>query len=230
VLESKEIIQNNKHNKHNKRKTYNSHQVIKAKKKLFQLFIYIFLVIALILFIDKMTNVSIVFVIILVSLIFLYIWSIRNKQIKSYKTEFISHIFFSIPRMKKELILFLIAGFFSGAFVYADLGEFFMLLLQSIFGSFYIGKSYFISFIIFIFASIGVHPIVLVTILVTSINPEFIGLSTEYFTMLLLFSFGAANLVSPSTAVNNLLSNLFNTNLLNISFKWNFRFSIILLL
>src|SRR5699024_2448971 len=81
VLESKEIIQNNKHNKHNKRKTYNSHQVIKAKKKLFQLFIYIFLVIALILFIDKMTNVSIVFVIILVSLIFPYIWSIRNKQI-----------------------------------------------------------------------------------------------------------------------------------------------------
>jgi hypothetical protein len=55
---------------------------------------------------------------------------------------------------------------------------------------------------------VGLHPIVLVTIFATGIDPASLGISPLFLALLLLGSWGISNPVSPASAVNNLLSGL----------------------
>lgn len=204
--------------------------VKKAKKKMIELLTYISLITGTVLFLEYITPASMVLMVSLVSLTFPLLWCLFSGKGNVYLKEFKRHIFEGLPRMKKEIILFLIAGFFSGAFVYADLGESLMSVIQNTFGTFHLGTAYFIAAIIFFAALIGVHPIVVITVFVTSITPELIGLSPEYFALLLLISFGISNTISPSTAVNNLLVNLLHVNLVDVSLRWNLKFAFIMII
>lgn len=202
-----------------------------AKKKVLELAVYLILITGVVLLAEALiTSVTMVFMVALASLILPFLWSLGFKRLADYKEGFKSHIYEGLPRIKKEIILFLVAGFFSGAFINANLGSLFVSTIQNIFGSFYIGTAYFICTIIFTAALIGIHPIVFITVLVTSVQPEMIGFSPEYFALLLLFSFGISNTISPSTAVNNLLANLLNEKLINVSLRWNIKFALILIL
>lgn len=205
-------------------------EVVKAKKKVLELAIYLVLITVAVLFFESITSASMVLMVSLVSLLFPFLWCLIFRKGNVYREEFKRHVFVGLPRMKNEIVLFLVAGFFSGAFIYADLGQSLMSIMQNTFGSFYIGSAFFISITIFLAALIGIHPIVIITVFVTSITPELIGLSPEYFAILLLVSFGVSNTISPSTAVNNLLANLLNVGLVDVSLRWNFKFAIIMML
>jgi DcuC family C4-dicarboxylate transporter len=73
---------------------------------------------------------------------------------------------------------------------------------------------------------LGLHPIVTVKIFVTSIEPQSLGFSPEYFAVLLLASWGIGNTVSPASAVNHLISNFWNLDVTDVSYKWNFKYVI----
>ncbi|MEH7442656.1 hypothetical protein V7201_10170 [Bacillus sp. JJ1122] len=204
--------------------------LINARKKVFELFTYLIVITAAVLILEFMTGYSIVLMICLVSLAFPLLWCVFSGKSTVYFQEFQQHVYIGIPRMKKEIVLFLIAGFFSGAFIHADLSNTLINFIQNIFGSFHLGTAFFLSFIVFLTALIGIHPIVVVTICVTSLKPELIGFSPEYFAVLLLASWGITNPVAPATAVNNLLANLLKVDLLELSIRWNIRYVIIMLI
>lgn len=208
---------------------FKDEEFIKAKRKLIELSIYIVLITVVVLSLEYIAKVSMVLIVSLVALSFPVVWCLVFGNIKHFVKELKNHLFIGLPRMKKEITLFLIAGFFSGAFIYADLGNSLVTLIQFLFGDFYLGAAYFIAFLIFTAALTGIHPIVVITVFVTSVNPELIGLSPEYFALLLLGSFGVSNTISPSTAVNNLLANLLNEKILDVSLYWNLKFCIIML-
>ncbi|WP_370221705.1 hypothetical protein [Cytobacillus sp.] len=201
-----------------------------AKKKVTELFVYLIVITAAVLLLEFLTGYSIVLMICFVSIIFPFLWCFFSKKRIHYVNEFKDHIFIGIPRMKKEIVLFLIAGFFSGAFVHADLSNLLISFIQHTFGPFHLGISFFLASIVFITALVGIHPIVVVTIYVTSLTPELIGLSPEYFAILLLASWGITNTVAPATAVNNLLANLLKVDLFELSIRWNIKYVIIMLI
>ncbi|WP_394138251.1 hypothetical protein [Cytobacillus oceanisediminis] len=201
-----------------------------AKKKVIELFTYLFVITGAVLLLEFLTGYSIVLMICFVSLIFPLLWCVFSRKGSLYLHEFKEHVYIGIPRMKKEIVLFLIAGFFSGAFIHADLSNALILFIQNTFGSFHLGTAFFLSSIVFLTALIGIHPIVVVTIYVTSLTPELIGLSPEYFAVLLLASWGITNTVAPATAVNNLLANLLKVDLIELSIRWNLKYVIIMLL
>lgn len=217
--------------KNESKELYTADELKSAKKKVVELICYLVLITGIILIAETLIkSASMVFLITIASFILPLIWVLIFRKFNEYKLNFKNHLYFGLPRMSKEIVLFLIAGFFSGAFIEANLGNMFMELIQSVFGSFYIGAAYMIIFIIFFAGLIGVHPIVFITVFVTSIIPETIGFSPEYFALLLLFSFGVSNTISPSTAVNNILSNLLDEPLVNVSLRWNFKFAITLIM
>lgn len=74
----------------------------------------------------------------------------------------------------------------------------------------------------------GLHPVVLLTVFVMTIDPAVIGFSSMQFAFLLLGSTAVANTISPSTAVNNLLSKELRIDLFTISFRWNWRYAVVL--
>ena len=56
---------------------------------------------------------------------------------------------------------------------------------------------------------VGLHPIVLVSIIATGIEPSAVQMSPELLALLLLGSWGISNTISPASAVNNLLAGLY---------------------
>lgn len=206
------------------------HELKKAKRKVIELFVLLFLMMAVVLLVEIVTSYSMVLIICLVSLLFPLLWCLLSGKGASYAEEFQQHVYVGIPRMKKEIVLFLIAGFFSGAFVYAKLSVYLVGMMNSVFGSFAMGAAFFISILVVLSALIGLHPIVVVTILVTSIKPELIGFSPEYFALLLLGSWGISNTISPATAVNNLLANLLKVDVFELSIPWNYKYVLVMFL
>ena len=209
--------------------SFDEEEMRAAKRKVAELFFYLFVITAAVLVLEFMTSSSIVLMICLVSLSFPLLWCVLKGKGADYFREFKDHLFLGIPRMRKEIVLFLIAGFFSGAFVHSDMSGTLVRFIQTVFGSFHLGTAIFLAGIVFLTSLVGIHPIVPVTIYVTSINPALIGFSPEYFAVLLLASWGVSNTVAPATAVNNLLANLLKVDLLDISIRWNVKFVLIML-
>jgi DcuC family C4-dicarboxylate transporter len=201
-----------------------------AKRKVVELFILLVLMMGVVLLVEAFSSYPMVLIICLVSVIFPLLWCICSGEGAPYIEEFKKHVFVGIPMMKKEIVLFLVAGLFSGAIVYAELSGYLIDLIHSVFGSFTLGTAFFLSSLIIISGLIGLHPIVVVTILVTSVKPELIGFSPEYFAVLLLTSWGISNTISPATAVNNLLANLLKVDIFELSIRWNMMYVLIMLI
>ncbi|RFU70896.1 hypothetical protein D0469_02780 [Peribacillus saganii] len=201
-----------------------------AKRKVVELFALLIFMVSGVLLAEKWTSSSMTFIICVLSVVFPFIWCLLNRKINEYRQEFKNHVFTGIPRMKKEIVLFLIAGFFSGAFIKSGWSAYVVEGLNGAFSNFNIGIAYVIAFSIVFSAVLGLHPIVVVTIVATSIDPFKLGFSHEFFAILLLTSWGISNTVSPATAVNNLLAGLMNVELFEVSVRWNFKYSIVMLL
>ncbi len=100
------------------------------------------------------------------------------------------------------------AGFFSGSIGATGFGVV-PVLLELIPLPISLSFSVFTVALITVTSMVGLHPIVLVTILATGIDPAVVQISPNYFAVLLLGSWGLSNTVSPASAVNNLLAGLF---------------------
>jgi DcuC family C4-dicarboxylate transporter len=205
-------------------------QLKKARRKIGELSALLIFMVLGVLVAEHLTSSSMTFIICVLAALFPLLWCLIKGELKLYKLEFKNHLFTGIPRMKKEIVLFLIAGFFSGAFVKTGWSTYLVEGLNGTFSSFNIGIAYVMAFLIVLSAMIGLHPIVVVTILVTSIDPLKIGFSHDFFAILLLTSWGISNTVSPATAVNNLLSGLMNIDLFEVSVRWNWKFALVMLL
>ena len=121
-----------------------------------------------------------------------------------------------------------VAGIFSYAFVQSPLSEKSTELLNLFFGQSSLLMAIALSSVIILTGILGLHPVVMLTIFATSIDPEQIGLSSLYFAALLLGSAGIANTISPATAVNNLVSKTLGVEIFTVSFKWNWIYALIL--
>lgn len=199
-----------------------------AKKKVIELCILLVGTITIVLVIEGNSPFSMVLSISLTSMAFPILWCLLKGDLKKYIVEFKNHTFKTLPAMQKEITLFLLAGVLSAAFANSAISTQMLdwvnthmsdsvMLLTIILTLFIVGTS-----------ALGLHPIIFMTILVTSVPPESIGVSHQYFAVLLLISWGFATTISPATVVNNLLATYLNTTLANVSYRWNLKFVLIL--
>lgn len=201
-----------------------------AKKKTAECFLLLFLMILTVFIIERVTTFSMVVIICSVAVLFPALWSIIFRKPGAYQEEIKTHIFKSLPGMKKEIALFFVAGFFSAGFIQTNLSSSIVGAMNQLFGSFTMGLTFSITLLIIVTAVVGLHPIVTVTIFVTSFNPESLGISPAYFAVLLLSSWGISNTLSPASAVNNLLSNFYQLKITDVSYRWNVIYVLIMAL
>ena len=133
------------------------------------LFSYVCIITDFILILELVASASIVLMTCFVSLIFPIIWCLFSGKVSLNLEEFKQHVFVWIPLMKKEILLFLIAGFFSGTFKHGNLGSIFDTFIQNTFGSFHL-ELFFFPLTVFLGALISIHPIMLATVHATSIT------------------------------------------------------------
>ncbi|WP_347550087.1 hypothetical protein ABFG93_00780 [Pseudalkalibacillus hwajinpoensis] len=194
---------------------------------LVDLFCYLLLIVSSVLLLDKLTALSMVTLVILIAYVYPFIWMVSHHQWKKFIIESVHYLFVTVPLIKNEVLLFLTAGFLSGAIATTSFGAQLVQFLNNWFGSSTIGMAIFISLSVIILSICGFHPIMVITVYITSLNPLEVGMSPMFFALLLLGSWGIATSISPMTAVSHLLAHEMKEKVFNISIKWNATYSII---
>lgn len=201
-------------------------EVVVDWRKIIELVLLLLSMIVFVFLFDRMTSLSMPTVVILTAFLFPTIWLlIKNKKALLLK-EGKNYIKTTVPLFKTEAVLFIATGFFSGAISETNFGSWLATTLTTLFQHSVIGISLFIAVTIIVFSLIGFHPIMLITLYVTSVDPTQLGMSVIYYAVLLLGAWGLATPVSPMTAVSHLLGSLTRVRVFTLSFRWNITYCI----
>ncbi|RJX37208.1 hypothetical protein D3P09_22875 [Paenibacillus pinisoli] len=176
----------------------------------FGLAAYLVLAIAAILLLERLLELPMVLITCLGAVLIPLLWCAAKGAMDIYRQGIANHITVTLPALQKEITLFLTAGFFSGSIRSTSFGAYIPGLLEKLPVPLWLAFSLFTVLLIMATSWIGLHPIVPVTILATGIDPSAVGISTVYFAVLLLGSWGLSNPISPASAVNHLLAGLQN--------------------
>lgn len=187
--------------------------------------LYLVLAIVAILLLEQWVELPMVLITCFAAVVYPLIWCLGKRETATYRQGLSHHTSVTLPALKKEMTLFLAAGFFSGAIGMIGFGDYVPVLLESI--PLPVSLSYSILTIVLIMLTsmMGLHPIVLVTILATGIDPAAVQMSPNEAAVLLLGSWCLSNGISPSSAVNNLLASLFQKSVYEIA-RPNYRFAV----
>ncbi len=196
------------------------------KRKLIELTSFLVLIIVSLLVLEKVTTLSMVTLVIFLSFLFPMFWLTVKKRFRRFVLEAIRYATVTVPLLKKEVLLFLVAGLFSGAVAQTGFGDWIADVLNHMYGG-YVSVSLFLILTIIFASLIGFHPIMLITVYVTSLEPSAIHLSTMYFAVLLLGAWGIATSISPMTGVSHLLAHEMKEKVINISLRWNLGYSVL---
>lgn len=190
-------------------------------RKLIELFLLLVVMIGFVFLFDRLTRLTMPTVVILTAFIFPAAWFLLKKRHRFLLNEGKQYVQKTVPLFKKEAVLFLATGFFSGAVSQTSFGDGLATFLTTVFQDFTIGISFFIALTVILFSLIGFHPIMLITLYITSVDPTLLGMSPSYYAVLLLGSWGLATPVSPMTAISQLLGSLTHERVFTLSFRWN---------
>lgn len=186
--------------------------------------VYLAAAIVVILVLERFIDWPMVLITCLADVLFPLIWCLAKGASATYRQGLNNHLTITLPALKKEMTLFLAAGFFSGSIGTIGFGAYVPVLLELIPLPISISFSIFTVALIAVTSMIGLHPIILVTILATGIDPALVHLSPNEFAMLLLGSWSLSNGISPSSAVNNLLAGLYKKPVYELAMP-NYKFA-----
>ena len=179
--------------------------------------IYLLLATAAILLLEQLIELPMVLITCMAAVVFPLLWCLAKGALPTFRQGLKNHLTVTLPALQKEITLFLAAGFFSGSISATGFGNVIPSLLGHIPLPIALSFSIFTIVMIASTSLIGLHPIVLVTILASSIDPAAVQISPIYFAVLLLGSWGLSNPISPASAVNNLLAGLFNKSVFELA-------------
>lgn len=191
------------------------------KRKMLNLFMLVLLLMAGIFSMEYITKWPMMFIVSLISILFPIVWSVVKQRKEDFLIGFKQYKTILVPRMDNEVVLFLSAGLFAksltGTVVADSIKHFltnianisFLLFIISVIGS------------ILFFTFIGIHQIVIVTVLATQMNPELIGAAPEVLALLLMVSWSMSSVLSPVNPLNLLVSNSLKRSGIAVGFKWN---------
>lgn len=194
-------------------------------KKLLELMLLLVGIMGIVFLFEGITELSMVAIVIFTAYICPFVILIVKKQFSLMKSAGKRYLTVTLPDKKKEVVLFLLIGFFSGAVAQTPFGPWLSRMLTSVFGDFTFGISLFIALSMIIISSFGFHPVMVATLYVTTVDPAALDMSVTYFAVLLLGAWGIATAVSPMTAVNFMVASFMKEPLVNTSIRWNTVFS-----
>ncbi|WP_456279231.1 hypothetical protein [Bacillus sp. AK128] len=210
------IIENNK-------RTSSSHY----RQSLKPFFIFCVVLISLSFLLDYLLPVNMITVVSLLAITLPFIWALFTKVFRPFVQDVSSQVQYSFVRLKNELAVFISAGFFGMALSQTDVGFFISnMLFNASLGSIFL-LSIYIVLLTILLALVGIHPVIIVIGIGSSLSPEKFGVSPEYMALILLIAWTSATQMSPFSGQVLMTSRLMNLQPLAI-IKQNVLFSILL--
>jgi hypothetical protein len=171
--------------------------------------------------IEYVTHWPMLFLVSTIAVLFPIAWCILHRKWTAYRSHFTDFKKHSVPMMNNEILLFLSAGLFGQALVGTTFADGIRMMLNHLAEiSLYL---FIISVIAAVFVStfVGIHPIVVVTLLITQMEPSVIGVTPHTLALLFMISWSVSAVAGPVNPVNLLVSASVNASPLEVGLKWN---------
>lgn len=170
---------------------------------------------------ESITHWSMLVLVSFVAILFPILWCLFSNQWKSLRQYLIDYRDNSVPIMNNEIIMYISAGFFGQSLTGTSFGQglsVFMINLAQI---------SFLLFALFILITMvgvtymGIHQVVVVTVLATQMDPIMLGTSKEILAMVIMLAWATSSVLSPVNPVNLLVSTLVKRSSIQVGTRDN---------
>ncbi|MDP4161423.1 MAG: C4-dicarboxylate ABC transporter, partial [Bacillota bacterium] len=190
--------------------------------KTVELCLFSLILISAIAIVSLATGISTIIVVSIASLVFPVIWLGFIKRLPILLREFKGDYFtVSLPKLKNEIVLFVGAGLLETSITYSHLGDYIPQLLNIIVGHSALLLAIVVILLSLLLSILGLHPIILVTIIGGTVKAAAYGVSPTYMALILCTSWAMGISISPSAANVIAISGLAELSPIQVGLRWN---------
>lgn len=191
------------------------------KKHVFLLISYVFLIIVLLISMEQWLHKSMLLLVSIICLAVPLFWFMVRGSIKILKTELFLYKDKILVQTKTEICLFLSAGVFGNAISNTQVKTVIEQTMQ-----WASATSVGILFILIVFcvtflAMLGVHQIITVPLILTSLVSADINIHSSLIAFMCIFSWMLSAAISPLNAMNIIISSCVKRNGITVAYRWN---------
>lgn len=225
------LIQFENDSKHERRKVNKPIAHSDAANKIKALIIWSISLFIASVILDLLVEVNMLTIVSILALVYPLIWAGAIGVLKEYLEEVVKNIFNAFERLKNEIAVFISAGYFGVALSYTEAGEWASSAIFALsFGSVYLMSVLIISFSV-VLALVGIHPVIVLIGVGSSLSPALFGVSPEFMALVLILAWAMSTSVSPFSGSVLMTSALINESPWTVSQKnWLFNGTLMLIL
>ncbi len=191
--------------------------------------ILIFLIVLLVTLDSILVDYTMIYIVILTSVFFAPLWSAFIGKGKVYLESFKNYVVDTIPGFNQQFALFISAGYFASATGYAgdEVADYLGNIINTT------GEAFFLmilSFLIVIFAILGVHPVISIAVFGESLAAVAHGMPESWVAFSFLLGGGVALLVSPFSAATLVTAELVHKAPFRVGVLWNGLFGLYIMI
>lgn len=197
-------------------------------KKIVSLLIWSLALLVTSFLLDYLLDVNMLTIVSILALLFPLIWAISIGIVKEYIQTVVQHILNSFDRLKNEIVIFISAGYFGLSLAHTEVGNVVSSFIYDMsFGSVYL-MAVLIIILCVILAIVGIHPVIVIIGVGSSLSPALFNVSAEYMAIVLLIAWSLATQVSPFSGSVLMTSSIIKDTPWNVA-KQNFLFVLLLI-
>ncbi|MBO8171609.1 MAG: hypothetical protein H0Z33_06955 [Bacillaceae bacterium] len=170
---------------------------------------------------EAITHWSMMFLVSMVALLFPAGWAVINRKAAALKRNWIDFRNRSVPSMSNEIVMFISAGIFGKSLTGTAVAEAISSAVAYISSISVLALAVSIIAVIVVLTFTGVHPIVVVIPLITTIDPQAIGMAPPVIALVFMLSWSISAVASPVNPLNLLVSGSVSRPSLTVGVKWN---------
>jgi len=194
---------------------------VQHRKRMRQLFMILAILLAALFTLEHLTRWPMITLVILIVLAFPVIWVAVNRQWTPFKQHLMEFKRHSVPMMNNEIVLMISAGLFSKSLIGTAAADGIQVFLLDISAQSFL---LFVLTVMCVFVTLtfaGIQPLVLATILATTMDPVLLGTSKEVLALLLMICWSISAVLSPTNPVNIMVGNLVEKPGTVVGVKWS---------
>jgi C4-dicarboxylate transporter len=191
------------------------------KEKLIELLIVITTLTGIVFLLEHFIEMNMMIIVTLTVLIISAIWSIYLRKIKQFGKEINRFCHSLLPGRANEIVLFLTSGFFGSALSFTPVGNYLKNLLIHLSKQSLYLLIFSTIFIVAVLALFGIHQVVTVSLIISIISAQELGITNVTLALAFLSSWAIATMVSPVSAVNVIISSLLKIKMTKLIFRYN---------
>jgi hypothetical protein len=194
---------------------------IDNKRKLIRLGMIVIGIMSSTFLVEFFTHWSMLVIVSLLSVAFPLLWGALSREWDRMAPQLVDFRDKAVPIMNNEIVLFTSAGLLGNAMQGTSIGHGIKWLLNSLAHQSFLLFAFAVISIIVVVTFIGVHQIVVVTALVTQMNPQELGTNNHVLAMLLMLAWSISSVLSPVNPLNLLVSRLSGTTSIETGIRAN---------